>query len=97
MVSKYGIIFLEETIAADKKRLINQLWKVLPMKENNEDWEKQLRSVIHEIMGLEEVFNSQLNLLILLCKLESLVVIQEFVDFRKTVFESISLLDESLK
>jgi hypothetical protein len=28
------------------------LWKLIPMRENNEDWEKQLNTVIIEIAGL---------------------------------------------
>jgi hypothetical protein len=31
--------FSEKIISADLKRLINQVWKLLPMKENNESWE----------------------------------------------------------
>ena len=42
MKTKYGFEISNKIILADKKRLINQLWKVLPMNENNEDWEKQL-------------------------------------------------------
>jgi hypothetical protein len=37
-------------------RLINQMWKLIPMKENEENWEKQLDTVILEIAGLKEIF-----------------------------------------
>ena len=40
------------------KRLTNQLWKLIPMRENEEDWKKQLDTVIIEIAGLNEVFVS---------------------------------------
>ena len=36
-------------------RLTNQLWKLIPMKENEEDWKKQLDTIILEITGLSEV------------------------------------------
>lgn len=94
MTTKYNFNMPSCTIAADRKRLINQLWKVLPMKENNEDWEKQLQNVIYEIAGLNEVFAYKINFLILLSKLEVLFQINNFMDFRKIIFESISLLDE---
>lgn len=94
METKYGFDVPVEVLLADKKRLINQLWKILPMRENEENWKKQLQTVIDEIVGLNEVFSKELNFLILLCKLESLYKIKEFQDFRKIVFESINLLGE---
>ena len=94
MMTKYGFDISKEIMQIDKKRLINQLWKVLPMKENEEEWDKQLQTVINEITGLQRVFNEQIDFLILLSKLESLFEIKEFTDFRKTIFESISLLGE---
>lgn len=94
MITKYNFDMPNCIIAADRKRLINQLWKVLPMKENNEDWEKQLQNVIYEITGLNEVFSYKVNFLILLSKLEVLFQIDSFIDFRRIIFESISLLDE---
>jgi hypothetical protein len=38
MITKYGFSFGEKIVEADKKRLVNQLWKLIPMRENNEDW-----------------------------------------------------------
>ena len=96
MKTKYGFNFNNEVIFKDKKRLINQLWKVLPMRENEEDWKKQLNTVISEVVGLNEIFKEEVNFLILLTKLESLFKIKEFFDFRKILFESINLLDELL-
>lgn len=94
MNTKYDFDIPDYVIAGNRKRLINQLWKVLPMKENNENWEKQLQNVIYEIIGLNEVFSCQINFLILLSKLEVLFQINNFMDFRRIIFESISLLDE---
>lgn len=96
MKTKYCFDIPKEVILSDRKRLINQLWKVLPMKENNEDWEKQLQSVINEISGLNRIFADNINFLILLSKLESLYLIKNFIDFRRTIFESINILGEIL-
>jgi len=63
------------------------------MKENDENWNEQLETVIIEIAGLNEIFNSDETFLVLLSKLEGLRVVDvEFSIYRKTVFESISLL-----
>lgn len=65
------------------------------MRENGEDWESQLNTVIIEIAGLNEIFNIGDKYLILLSKLEGLLNKKtEFVYYRKTVFESISLLGD---
>ena len=63
------------------------------MRENEEDWKKQLDTVILEITGLNEVFVINGTLASLLSKLEGLKVLDtSFELYRKTVFESISLL-----
>ena len=91
---KYNIEFTDETIRVNVQRLTNQLWKLIPMREHEEDWQKQLDTVILEIVGLDEIFIGP-SFIQLLSKLEGLR--NEEVDFelyRKTVFESISLLRE---
>lgn len=63
------------------------------MKEHEEDWQKQLDTVILEITGLNEILIFTPSLLTLLSKLEGLRVIDiPFTLYRKTVFEAISLL-----
>ena len=64
------------------------------MKEHEEDWQKQLDSVVLEIVGLQEILILSPCLTTLLSKLEGLRVSEEipFTLYRKTVFESISLL-----
>ena len=89
-----NIVFAEEIIQTDLRRLINQIWKLLPMRENQEDWRKQLNSVLTEVYGLSEMFGGQLNFLILLSKLEGLPQTDNFMTYRITVFGAISLLTE---
>lgn len=85
----------KSVVQADINRLTNQLWKLIPMREHQENWLRQLNTVIIEIAGLNEIFKSELDYTILLSKLEGLKIVEvEFEDYRKTVFESISLLRE---
>lgn len=95
---KCGISIPERSFKSDIDRLTNQLWKLIPMKENEENWLEQLNTVIIEIRGLSEIFASNDKFLILLSKLEGLKISDdlEFSTYRKTVFESISLLREML-
>ena len=55
-MTKYGFNFREEDILKTVHRLTNQLWKLIPMREHEEDWLKQLDTVILEIAGLNEIF-----------------------------------------
>lgn len=66
------------------------------MREHNEDWQKQLDTVILEIAGLNEIFIYEPQFLQILSKLEGLKVSSnlDFQNYRKTVFEVINLLQE---
>ena len=94
LVDKYNIGFEDEVVNKNVQRLTNQLWKLIPMREHQEDWLKQLDTVIIEIAGLNEIFVGP-TFLQLLSKLEGLKVKESnFELYRKTIFESISLLQE---
>ena len=95
LLDKYDIKFPEETIRKNITRLTNQMWKLIPMRENKENWEKQLETVIVEIVGLNEIFVMCPTFLQLLSKLEGLRVKEmNFELYRKTVFECINLIQE---
>ncbi len=71
------------------------MWKLIPMRENQENWQKQLDTVLLEIVGLSEIFLQNPQFLQLLAKLEGLRTEEiSFNLYRKTVFEAISLLQE---
>lgn len=94
MMTNYGFnIVTKEAFEKNISRLTNQMWKLIPMKEKEEDWKKQLNTVILEIAGLNEIFIEEPLFLQLLSKLEGIKSIEsDFGLYRKTVFESISLL-----
>ena len=91
-MTKYNFDIDNNLINTNINRLTNQIWKLIPMRENEEDWISQLNTVIIELTGLGEIFNDS-QYLILLSKLEGLKNIEiEFPIYRKTVFEVITLL-----
>ena len=95
--SKYNFHFELVDIKINVRRLTNQLWKLIPMREHEENWKKQLETVIIEIAGLNEIFSGPLFLQIL-SKLEGLRVCDvDFETYRRTVFECISLIQELLQ
>lgn len=98
-MNKYDINFPLETKEQDLKRLINQLWKLIPMRENEEDWINHLNTMIEEISGLVEIYKNKVEGLILLSKLEGLTseVCNDFMIYRKTVFRCIDLLAQVIR
>ena len=98
--TKYNFEISYEDYNTNITRLTNQLWKLIPMRENNEDWIKQLDTVIIEIAGLNALIGAQTPLFVqLLSKLEGLKVREdiEFETYRKTVFETINLIQRLKK
>ena len=92
MIDKYEIGFSKMDIIKNIRRLTNQLWKLIPMRENEEDWQKQLDTVILEFVGLNEIFIGPIFLQTL-SKLEALKIKEvDFEMYRKTIFECISLI-----
>ena len=92
LLNKYGIDIPEEDVNKNVRRLTNQLWKLIPMREHEEDWKKQLDTVILEIAGLNEIFMGS-AFLQTLSKLEALRIKEtNFELYRKTIFECISLI-----
>lgn len=94
MMTYYGQEYDIELVKTDLHRLVNQIWKLLPMRENEENWQKQLYTVLNELHGLHKLFGDQLDFLILLSKLEGLAQVDNFMSYRLIVFSSISLLTE---
>ena len=81
-----------QDIKKNAQRLTTQLWKLIPMREHEEDWVKQLETVLLEIVGLNEIFVGPIFLQ-LISKLEGLRVQEtDFEFYRKTIFECISIL-----
>ena len=98
-MNKYNIDFPVTTIEQDIKRLINQLWKLIPMRENGEDWKMHLKTMLEEISGLVHIYKDKVEGLILLSKLEGLTsnACNDFMIYRKTVFRCIDLLTQVVK
>ena len=92
MKTKYNFEANIDDVKLNVQRLTNQLWKLIPMREHNEDWKKQLNTVIIEIAGLNEIFNGP-QFLQVLSKLEGLKLVDTtFEQYRRSVFECISLI-----
>ena len=53
----FNIPYDKLSIEQNVTRLTNQTWKLIPMREHDEDWKKQLDNVNLEVVGLSMIFN----------------------------------------
>lgn len=95
---KYNSYIENNAIITNLKRLVNQTYKLLPSREEGLDWEKPLITIIEEFAGMNELFLDHHNIFFsLLCKLEGLFTLtkeNDFLIFRKTIFECLGLINE---
>lgn len=95
MVIKYNIEIAEDAIIENINRITNQIFKLLPSREEGSDWETPLHNLILEVGGMDRLLVDQTILFSLLCKMESLLTLTEeddFLDFRKLIFECLGLM-----
>lgn len=93
---KYGLEIEKKTLDINLKRIINQIYKLLPEREEGGEWEKPLETIIEELVGMSRIFECcQSVFFTLLCKLEGLYECRKENDFqiyRRTIFECLGLL-----
>ena len=102
MILKYNIDIKEQTIHNRLQNLINQTYKLLPSREEGADWEKPLQTVLEELAGMQRLMNCGYSEIFfpLLNKLEglySLVEDDDFLCYRRTIFECLGLMNELQK
>lgn len=96
MILKYNAEIQDEAIIKNIDRITNQIFKLLPNREEGGDWETPLQNLIIEIVGMDRMFVDHTDLFPLLCKLEALLTLtneDDFLMFRKTIFECLGLMN----
>ena len=88
---KYNAIINNSAIDDNLKRITNQIYRLLPVRE---EWKKPLITLIEELSGMDSLLIDQHTILFsLLCKLEGLLILDEdFQLFKRTIFESLNLV-----
>ena len=102
MILKYDIDIDTAVIDSDLNRLTNLIFKLLPLREEGEDWETPLSNIILELVGFfrlikEKSLEDQVKLLSIVSKLESLYTLTEekdFLSFRKIIFECLGRMNQ---
>ena len=97
MISVYDIEVDNAAICHNLKRLQSQVFKLLPMQEEGQDCKKPLETIILELLGMQGLFSNLETLVTLICKLQGLNEIdgnENFLLYRRTIFECCGLLDK---
>lgn len=87
-----------EVVCSTLERMTSQTFKLLPMREEGQDWIKPLATLSLELLGLNSLFPDTPSLFSALCKMEGLKEMKEEIDFmtyRRTIFEICSLLGKA--
>lgn len=100
-MTKYNVEIDNKIVIFNMKRIVNQIYKLLPSREEGLDWETPLYTIIEELSGMSRLLVDQQNLYFpLLCKLEGLFVLineEDFFQYRRTIFECLSLANNIMK
>ena len=96
MIIKYDLNVREEVIDENLKRITNQIYKLLPNREEGIDWESPLATIMEELAGMDRLFIDHQDVFFpLICKLEGLFSLtseEDFFLYRRTIFECLSLV-----
>jgi len=97
MKNKYGLIINNQTICDSLIKITNQVYKLLPYREEGKNWELPLQTILVEVNGLFRLFPSlEKDLFPILCKLEGLNSIKSndnFFFFRRMIFDVLNLIN----
>lgn len=93
--------FDSAAIICNLNRITGQIYKLLPMKEENQEYLKPLETIYIELLGFANLLYSEQELLLsLVCKLKGLYQEGENIEFslyRRTIFECCNILNQITK
>lgn len=89
-------------ISSRIQNLINQVYKLLPNRQEGLDWQKPLQTILEELAGIQRLMNNNYSefffpLLSKLQGLYSLIDENNFSCYRRTIFECLGLMNELQK
>ena len=97
VVLTFGIEVDSQSIENNLKRIINQVYKLLPLREQHQDWQKPLETIIEQLTGMSDVLMREEELFFsILCKMKGLFSLNDESDmviYRRTILEILSLLN----
>ena len=90
--SKYGTL-PKEALASNYSDVINQIYKLLPMKENNSsDLSYHFSTLLFRIRGLSSLFPKESRWITIMALLEAASTQQDLKLYRKAILDSCSIV-----
>lgn len=93
-MTKYGKEIENRNFNLYIDSLKNKTYKLLPLREEKLQWEKHLETILIEISGFNSITLNQVKIISVLSKLEALKDLEDFQTYRKTIFESLNILED---
>jgi hypothetical protein len=87
-----------EVVYSMLERMTSQTFKLLPMREEEQDWEKPLETLSIELLGLSKIFPQNPSLFSAVCKMEGIKEMgdrMDFMTYRRMIFEICGLLGKA--
>lgn len=101
MKTIFSIEISNKAVIEELQKQTNQIYKLLPLKEEQGDWRKLLDTITLEFVGMDGLLLGMHSYLFpLLCKLKGLSTLsgdKDFMLYRKTVFECLTLVGEMIR
>lgn len=91
----YDIDVDNSVVKYNLKRILNQIYRLLPLREEEEDWQKPLATLIIELAGMLHLFPDLKEGLKVVSKLQGMLELGndlDFYDYRRTIFECCSIV-----
>lgn len=98
MVTMYDNIEVDTSIViSNLNRIQSQIFRLLPAREENMEWQKPIETLSIELLGMQKLFPQLEDLVSLVCKLLGLLdkdKEEDFYLYRRTIFECCSLVSK---
>lgn len=98
METVYYTTIDDEVVRSTLERMTSQTFKLLPMREEEQDWIKPLETLSLELLGLHQLFPTNPCLFSAVCKMEGIKELgnrMDFMAYRRTIFEICGLLGKA--
>lgn len=97
MLTQYDVEIDNNIIISNLNRIQSQIFALLPMREEEKDWQKPLETLAVELLGMQKLFLQLNDLVSLVCKLLGLLdkdKEEDFYLYRRTIFECCGLVNK---
>jgi hypothetical protein len=101
-ITVYNEPITEKVLLNNINRISDRIFKLLPIREEGRDWKNSLHNLLIEVVGLNKILEESgqtilFNVIIKMKALETLDKPEDFFDFRKVIFECLSLMNKLKK